>query len=228
MKLSEAEIASLEIDFLDPDRRQDVDDVAALHEEFLSDSIVVKFGSTFMRSFYYGTLVRDGLIKSTICRAEGRVVGFFSYTSNMAFMGEGLRRHPLRVLWLVVTSVLRQPSLAKDLWLVLRLQIAGGAATREALAGCGGEGLSLAVRPKWARATPPGGTSRMPVRLFEELVADLQRSGTRTLCMFVQPDNMASNLFFGSIGCDLQKVERAGIPCNRYTYAVPEAASDEP
>lgn len=212
--------AEIEVGFLDPERRDDVDDVSALHEEFLSDSVVVKFGGAFLREFYYRTLVEDGLIQSTICRANGRVVGFFSYTANMNFMGEGLKRHPLRVMWLVARSILRHPSLAREIILVLRLQIAGGPETREALAGCGSEGLSFAIRPEWARAVPPGGKSRMPMRLFEDLVADLKRRGTPTLCMYVQPDNLPSNLFFGSLGCDLDKVKRAGVLCNRYMYAL--------
>ena len=218
--------AAPEVAFLDAGNVGDVNDVADLHEEFLGDSLVVKFGDAFLRKFYYGTLVRDGLIRSTICRADGRVVGFFSYTMDQDFMGRGLRRHPVRVLWLILVSVVRQPSLIKDVILVLRLLIGGGSETREAMAGCQSEGLSLAVRPEWTKAVPTGGESRVTVRLFEELVADLRREHVRTLCMYVQPLNMASNLFFSSLGCDLKQVKRAGLACNRYTYHLQENGPD--
>ncbi len=211
--------AVVEMGLLDGSNAREVNDVADLHLEFLSDSLVVKFGSTFLRQFYYGKLIRDGLIKATICRANGKVVGFFSYTSDPGFMGVALKRYPFRVLWMIAISVLKQPSLIKDVLLVVRLLLTSGADSGEALKGCDSEGLSVAIRPEWAKAVPPGGETRMPIRLFENLVADLRQGCSKTLCMFVQPDNLMSNLFFGSmLGCELTKVQRAGVDCHRYTY----------
>jgi hypothetical protein len=212
------EAATVDVGFLDGTRGDDVNGVADLHQEFLADSLVVKFGDAFLRKFYYSRLVRDGLIKSTICRADGRVVGFFSYTTDPGFMGVALRRYPLTVLWLVGTSVLRRPSVLKDVLLVLRLLMGSRGDNQAAMAGCASEGLSMAVRQDWSRAVPAGGQSRVSVRLFEELVADLRRSEAKTVCMFVQPLNLSSNLLFSSLGCELSQVTRAGVKCNRYTY----------
>ncbi len=112
----------MSLELLNPRNAADVDSVATLHETYLPDSPVAKLGKRFLRSFYYKRLLESGLFGCSLCRVDGRVVGFISYTSRpQDFMSLGLRRFFLPLAWLMFGSILERPVLLKDILLTLRM-----------------------------------------------------------------------------------------------------------
>ena len=209
----------MSIERLDPRNRPDVNDVAALHLELLSDSPVVKMGWRFLRDFYYGTLVKDRLIDCTVCRADGHVVGFISYTRYpLDFMSRGMRRHFVGLSWLMGTSLLARPAMLKDLLQVSRMMRDRSRGARDAPDPATGEVLSLVAAESHRNHVPPGGKSRLPVRLFEEMVKFFREEGFRHVHLLVKPENKASNIFCSVMGCKFEKIMQAGLTINRYTY----------
>lgn len=209
---------------LDGSDERAVADVADLHEEFLPDSPVVLFGRRFLREFYYGTLVRDGLIGCTTGTVDGRVVGFISYAVDpLTFMTEGIKRHPVQLAWILAGSVLRKPSLIGNLILVVRMMwdrrhdAASGAVDGR------GEVLSMATRPAYQSHVPEGGRSRLTVRLFEDMMDYYREAGVTRFHFLVAPDNRASNLFCSVMGGRLEVIRQAGLAVHRYLLDVPPA-----
>jgi ribosomal protein S18 acetylase RimI-like enzyme len=207
------------IEFLDPANRSDVDDVAALYEKHLADSPVVLLGPWFLREFYYSTLVADGLVGVLFYRVNGRVAAFLSYTRNPGgFIGEGARRHPLRLGWTMLKSVVLQPRLIGSI-----LTAVGYVSRRRGdssrLFGDGlAEALSLVVPPEYQRLVPPGRKSRLTVRLVEELAEHLAKDGVTRVLYPVEPRNTSSCLLFSSLGCEMEKSEYAGKTVYLYTH----------
>src|SRR5437879_6177998 len=96
----------MSIERLNPRNAADVNAVAELHERYLADSPVAKMGRRFIREFYYGRLVEDGLIDCVICRVDGHVVGFMAYTgSAYDFLSRGVRHHFLALSWVMLKSL---------------------------------------------------------------------------------------------------------------------------
>jgi hypothetical protein len=213
----------VEVAPLDPDRRADVEGVAALHAERLPTSPVVLLGPEFVRRFYYGTLVRAGLVAVHHARADGRVVGFISYTREpLGFMTKGVRQHFFALAWSLVIGVLRDPSVVKQIVFALRLM--RETAQDERVSGVrsgAGEVLSLAVAERYERAVPVGGTSRLPVRLVAEMARSFAGAGVEDVNLYVLPGNLASNLFCSSLGCDFERITRAGTAVHCYVFHPP-------
>jgi ribosomal protein S18 acetylase RimI-like enzyme len=211
----------MSIELLDPRNAADVEAIASLHEAFLAESPVVKMGKRFLRDFYYSKLVEDGLMGCTLCRADGRVVGFISYTADpLHFMSQGLRRHFFLLSWLMLASVARRPAMVKDLWMVLRMMRLRTVESNKSRARGLGEALSLAVAPEYRSYIPAGGRSRVALRLFDSAVERLQAQGVERVQAFVQPSNVASNFFYSMMGCPFEKITTVGVVVRRYTYTV--------
>jgi hypothetical protein len=213
---------------LDPENTLDVNGVADLHVKHLGDSPIVQLGPRFLRKFFYTTLVRDGLIGCTLCRLDGRVVGFISYTRYpLEFMARGVRRHFFALSWLMLVSVLRRPSLIHDIYVALGFMRERQSDAQRGDAEDLGEVISIASEQDARKYVPPGGTSRLTVRLFEEMLAYFRRTGVRRIHLLVQPDNSASNLFCAAMGCEFEKVSAGGGVVHRYTYRVDELATEQ-
>ena len=213
----------MSLERLDPGNAADVNSVADLHIKYLAESPIVKMGPRFLREFYYRQLVADGLIGCTLCRAGDQVVGFISYTDRPAdFMSIGLRRHFMHLSWLLSVSVLARPAMLKDLMLVLRLmRVRAKDSRKESSAGCG-EALSMAVIPEYQKHIPPDGRKRVAVRLFESAVEYCKAKGLERIHLWVQPSNLAANLFYSAMGCPFEKIVFAGVAVHLYTYWIKE------
>jgi len=210
------------IERLDAANRADVEAVAGLHSRYLADSPVVQFGPRFLRDFYYAALVRDGLIGVTLCRADDRVIGFISYTADpLGFMTVGVRRHGIKLAGVMAASVATRPGTARDIAHVLRLmrerrgEAASGAPDNT------GEVLSLVVDEAYRGYVPPGGKSRVAVRLFEASQDFFREHGLGRVRLLVQPGNIESNLFCNALGCEFEKITAGGGSVHRYTYSLP-------
>ena len=211
------------VESLDPRDRVGAQQVADLHLTYLSDSPVVQFGPRFLRQFYYGKLLTSGIIGCTVARDGDQVVGFISYTQNsLDFMQRGVRRWPMYLSWVMLRSLLARPALARDLWTVFQLMRERSQEASDSTVQVAGEVLSLVVAESHRGKVPAGGTSRLTVRLFEEVVEYFRSTGHDKFYLLVQPSNRASNIFCASMGCKFGKVFTMGMPVHRYTYQMPE------
>jgi ribosomal protein S18 acetylase RimI-like enzyme len=207
---------------MDPRNRADVEAVSALHEQFLADSVVSKMGPAFVRNVYYSKLLKDRLYDCYVCRHEGKVIAFITYTDRPGdFMSRGLKRHFFAVAWNVGLTVLTSPRRLKDVRFVLKLMTARGeGGSDEYLKSGAAEALSMAVLPGFQKLIPEGGKSRVAVRLLEEMGADLRERGVKDIAFYVDPKNSAANLLYSAMGCKFEKIVHAGIVRHRFIYSV--------
>ena len=167
----------------------------------------MKFGPRFLRDFYYDSLVRDGLVGASICRADGRIVGFISYAMEpLGFMTRGVRNHPVKLATVMAASVLTRPSTAKDIANVLAFMRERKAEEESGAKQGVGEVLSLVADREYRAYVPPGGDSRLAIRLFEH----------------------AQGGFRAALGCEFEKIITVGNPVHRYTYTLPPVSAAEP
>lgn len=208
------------IAFLDPDCAADVEAVAALYEEHLPTSPVVRLGSRFLREFFFAQLVRDGLLGCLVCHVDGRVVAFLSWTNRPSdFIGRGIQRHFFSLSWIILRTVIGRPAFVRDLLATMRM-----VARRSEDSGRSGdpagviEAISLVVPPAFQRHVAPGGTSRLTVRLVQTLADHARAQGVSQVLYVVQPTNPASCIFFSAMGCEFEKRTYAGETVYVYTH----------
>ncbi|MGQ0767057.1 MAG: hypothetical protein ACT4OZ_15520 [Gemmatimonadota bacterium] len=219
------------ISALDPASSRDVNAVAALHEEHLADSPIAQLGPRFLRSFFYSTLVRDGLVGVFVCHLDGEVIGFLSYTAYPGdFIGRGVRRHPLRLAWIMLRTLVARDRSVRDLWSVAAFVARRGRdqeTPAEASTAGGGhmEAISLVAPPKHQKHIPPGGKSRLTIRLVETMAEHARAHGVARVVYTVSPRNTASNLLFNALGCDFEKRTYAGTTSYFYTHRIPLSGS---
>lgn len=195
-----------------------VDAVARLHETHLPDSPIVRIGPRFMRELYYKPLVADGLVRCIIARADGRIVGFLSYTDDpYRFMTRGIRRHFGGLSWVLAREAFARPALLAEALVAARIIIERRAVPARSVEGVG-EALSMAIEREYTRWVPPGGESRLAIRFFDTMAADLAESGCQSLELNVDPARLAPNLFYSSLGCTLKRTVIAGRVVHRYGY----------
>jgi len=216
------------IETLNPRSAADVNAVADLHLQFLSDSPIVGLGERFLRRFFYTKLVEDGSVIVTICRHESRIIGYISYTPDpLQFMSRGIRRHFVYLCGLMTVSVLTQPALLKGIKTAMKVVRERGGQARQPEPGLG-EVISLVSMPEFQKYVPEGGKSRLTVRLFEEMLAYFRGIGHERVHLLVLPHNRASNILCSIMGCQFEKITVAGIVTHRYTYFLngkPETAA---
>jgi hypothetical protein len=214
------------IEYLDPRNAADVDSVATLYEEHLADSPVVLLGPRFLRDFYFSRLVQDGLMECLVCRVDGKVIAFLSWTKRPEdFIGTGIKRHFLPLSWTMLKGVMAKPASIRSIVSALKIvsRRSGDQASSSESAGAI-EALSLVVPPAFQKYVPPGGTSRLTVRLVQSLAAHARKQGVDKVLYVVQPRNKASSIFFSGMGCDMDKRSYAGEQVYVYTHNLTEAA----
>lgn len=215
------------IGLLDPDNPAEVDQVAALYERHLADSPVVRLGPRFLREFFFRTLVRDGLVGCLVCRHEGQAIAFLSWTPCPGdFISRGVRRHPVRLLRIMLRSLLARPAFLRELLATLRMvsRRAGDAGTAPEDVGAI-EAISLVVPPEFQAHVPEGGKGRVTVRLVRALADHARAAGVSRVLYVVQPGNASSALFFNGLGCDMAKRTYAGQEVYVYTHDVGAGAA---
>lgn len=215
------------IEHLDPGNAADVDRVAALYEEHLGDSFVVLLGPRFLREFFFSRLVRSELLGCLVCRVEGRVAAFLSWTNHPGdFIGRGIRRHFVALSWIMLKDVVRSPSALGRIVSALRMVTKrsgdhGGNGDAKAV-----EAISLVVPPEYQTYVPAGGKARTTVRLVQELAAHVRQDGMERVLYVVKPQNKASSIFFAVMGCEMNKRTYAGEEVYVYTHHLVERPDD--
>jgi len=211
------------IEYLNPRSAADVDRVATLYEEHLADSPVVLLGPAFLREFFFRKLVESELLGVLVCRVDGTVVAFLSWTNHPGdFIGRGIKRHFLVLSWIMLKGVLRQPGSLKQILSAVRIVSrrsgdAGKEHDPKAI-----EAISLVVPPEFQKHVPEGGKARTTVRLVQDLAAHARAQGTEKVLYVVQPRNKASSIFFSVMGCEMQKRTYAGEEVYVYTHHLVE------
>lgn len=209
----------MSIERLDPRIQTDVEEIAQLHEEHLPGSPILALGTAFVRRFFYTRLVSEGLVECTFCRADGRIVGFISYTSlPYAFMGLGIRHGWSQLISSVAQGVISRPATLIEIYRTLRMMWQRRGESRESQSEGVGEVISLVALPEYQKHVPAGGKTRLTARLFEEMLRDIRAGGCNRVRLLVKPENRASNIFCAALGCDFRKVQIDGVATHEYTY----------
>jgi len=215
------------IEYLNPRSAADVDRVATLYEENLADSPVVLLGPRFLREFFFKKLVESDLLGALVCRVDGNVVAFLSWTNHPGdFIGRGIKKHFVGLSWIMLKSIAQKPSTIKQILSAMRIVSkrsgdAGKEHDPKAI-----EAISLVVPPEYQKHVPEGGKARTTVRLVQDLAAHARKQGTERVLYVVQPRNKASSIFFAVMGCELNKRTYAGEEVYVYTHHLVERPDD--
>jgi hypothetical protein len=215
------------IEYLNPRSATDVDRVATLYEEHLADSPVVLLGPRFLREFFFKKLVESDLLGCLVCRVDGTVIAFLSWTNHPGdFIGRGIKKHLVALSWIMLKGILAKPSTLKELLSAIRIVSkrsgdAGSEHDPKAI-----EAISLVVPPEYQKYVPEGGKARTTVRLVQDLAAHARKQGTERVLYVVQPRNKASSIFFAVMGCELNKRTYAGEEVYVYTHHLVERPDD--
>ncbi len=208
------------IEFLDPNNAADVDCVASLYEEYLGTSPVVKLGPRFLREFFYSQLVKDDLLGCLVCKVDGKVIAFLSWTTRPTdFIGRGIKRHVVLLSWIMIRTILARPAIVADLVASTRMasRRAGDSGMPPDTPGVI-EALSIVVPPAFQKHVPPGGKGRLTTRLVQMLGDHVRAQGVEKVMYVVQPTNTSSCIFFSGMGCDMEKRTYAGNPVYVFTH----------
>jgi ribosomal protein S18 acetylase RimI-like enzyme len=183
-------------------------DAAALHMALLGHSPVALLGPAFLSEFYYRSLPRDGLITGVIAYVDGKPAGLLVATNDSdGFLSRGLRRHWLRIGWILLRTVVLRPSRWPALWEALQIM---GHRTAEAEAGTG-ELLSFGVLPEFRQLGGARKSSQsVAVILFERVLAQLERSGVERVRSLVDKDNRIAKIFYGGLGWQVRATDVPG------------------
>jgi len=183
---------------LQPGDRVGSEAVARLHAALLPDSPIARLGPYFMGRFYYDTLVADRLITCHVAYVDGIPAGFITLTARPAtFMAEGLRRHWLRLSWVLAREVVSSPRrLRVMLWTFGLLRRRAAAPVPDE-----GELLSFGVLPEFRDMAFVRRTGRrIASELFAAALADLRAAGLDRYRAVVVTNNAAALMFYQAQG----------------------------
>lgn len=176
-------------------------DIAVLHRELLPHSPVVLLGPGFMERFYYPVLSTDGLICGAIAYLDSVPAGFIVATHDSdGFMSDAVRRHFIRLIWVMGTSVLRNPRrivAIRDAYMIQR-GVSQAVADRD---GQVGELLSFGVLDRYRSAKFVRSTGiRLSQHLFDAAIVVLKSRGVRRIRSVVDQDNIETKIFYSANG----------------------------
>lgn len=174
-------------------------ELGSLHAELLAHSPVALLGPDFLRRFYYRVLPRMGLVFGQVAFVEGRPAGFIVATHDASgFMRTALRRQFVRIGFILLASVLRDPRRIGAIW--EGLQILRGLPP-QAPGQPQGEILSMGVLPEFRRREF---LVRTRLRIGQDLLAAVMKQmaarGVRRVRVIVDADNLEARVFYSGQG----------------------------
>lgn len=190
---------------LDVENEQDVRGVAEMHLAHFPEGLEARCGMPFMTRFYYPAMIRAGLLGCTVAHREGRVVSYISYTRFPRRLFKIMAvRQPLRLAVNLALAAISRFDALKAIFMHARATTQDPVAAGIPLIpeGCG-EVLLLVTLPDHQTWIPPGGDTRVTVRLFSAMQDYFRREGVERVLLIVKHGNTASNLFCQSMGCQL-------------------------
>ena len=174
-------------------------DLRELHFALLPHSPVVLLGPRFVERFYYPRLVEMGLLFGAIAYWDNRPIGFISVTQDAAgFMGRAIKRHPIKLAWTMLVSVLADPRRLGALYEALQImRNREPADTSEPLA----ELLSFGVVEEFRKA---GFARKTGVKVGRDLfgiaIEQLREREVATVAALVDQDNKEVCLMYRAMG----------------------------
>ena len=174
-------------------------DVAGLHAELLDHSPLVLMGPEFMKDFYYTVLPAERLICGAVAYVDDRPAGFIVGTADAeGFMARAMRKHYLRIAWIMAKSVLRSPSRVLAIKEAYQIQ---SNVQAEDYGPEAGELLSFGVLPEFrSRRFIKETALLVSSDLLEVAVRQLTDLGKTKLRAIVDKDNLEAQLFYRSHG----------------------------
>jgi ribosomal protein S18 acetylase RimI-like enzyme len=196
-----------------------VGDLAQLHQTLLPISPVALLGKRFMEQFYYHILPREGLICGAVAYIDGQPAGFIVATpDSSSFMKIALRRHWWRLIWVIGTSVLRDPKRLAAIWEAWQIM---RSLKPSDIGELEGELLSFGVlpayrNPKFIRQSG----LQISQDLFHRAVTQIQAAGICQIRAIVEADNTAAKLFYHGLGWHLDRTQVPGwrIPSVEFVW----------
>ena len=178
---------------------KEADDVTQLHCELLGHSPLVLMGPEFMRDFYYTVLPADGLVCGAIAYVQGKAAGFVVATDDPnGFMSRAFSDHWLRIVYLMIKSVIRNPS--RVLAMKEAYEIQKNVQNGECAKGVG-ELLSFGVLKEYrTRSFMSESGIHIASDLHERAVGRLKRMNSRVIRAIVDKDNLEAQFFYRAHG----------------------------
>lgn len=183
---------------LSPDDEAQVEAMAALHLELLPESVPARFGRRFMTRFYFSRLVESGLLAGDLYCHEGTYVGFSAYTMHPdTFLGDGIRRHFLRLCLLMPSVLLEAP---RERTRAVRELVAKSGDVRPASPGRTGYWLTFGVQDAYRKLKVDERGSRISKLLVDAMLSRLRAAGIERVDGAVSRENRGAILFYHSCG----------------------------
>lgn len=183
---------------LDYKNQEQVQAVAKLHQELLSDSPIPQLGYQFMTKFYYTKLVEAGLINCDLYKHEGKYIAFSVYTKYpFTFMEEGKSRYFLYLTFLLCKILLFRPYRIKTIFKVLRINRKRQDRNNEDKTG---EMLSFGVLESYKYLRDEATGLRISNLLFERAIDYFKKEGLLRMQGEIKRKNKPSLLFWYSYG----------------------------
>lgn len=194
-------------------------DLASLHTTMLGHSPLVLMGPEFMEKIYYSVLPREKLIGAALAYVDDRPAGFIVATGDPEeFMNKALRRHWIRIAWIMAKSVLLSPGRIFALREAYQIQ---SNVQEQEYGPEMGEMLSFGVLPdyrsrKFVRET----AIHVGADLMSHAVQHLVRQGKSTIRAIVDKDNLEAKFFYRSQGWQvgLADVKGWSVPTMEFLY----------
>ena len=174
--------------------------VSNLHLQLIPDSLIVQFGPTFMKEFYYKKLPEAKLIQCTLLTCRQRPMAFLAYTFfPHNFMQKGKERYFGLLCWTLLKCIWERPSRIKTIFQVMRLNTMK--ATEKDNTDV--ELLSFGVHPDFLNVKDAISGLRASHLLFESVLCSLKEQNVKTIKMAVKNKNKPTLFFYRSYGATI-------------------------
>lgn len=170
-------------------------------------SPVTALGKRFAVDFYYGLMVREGLVGCHVYLHEDQPVGFSAYTGNSNGMfSRGIAAGPFTLARALGLGLLQKPSRIKTMLAIARQF---GNMDREPVYDIPAEMLSMVVLEEYRSAQFVKETGlRITNELFEATMNRLEAEGASGIKMFVDRGNLLAHVLYLRYGFKVEAETR--------------------
>lgn len=191
------------VEILDADNRDDVEGILALQVKYFPMPEDTGLRLDLLRHYFFSDLIRDGLVRCIFGRRDGKIVCYLAYTPfPNTYQDDGRARHRLHIYRRILFNVLFRPNRIRNIGALMKRHAGESQGGRPSVYPPDtADILFLATKWPHGKWIPPGGQSRLTVRVFEEAVRDLARLGMKDIFMTVRANNGKSLRFCESLGC---------------------------